>query len=84
MRVRIDDPPHHYRTPVYIQGKSGIVERVQGEFRNPEQLGYGGDGLPKRPLYLVRFAQDEVWPSYGGGSADSVLVDLYEHWLSPG
>jgi nitrile hydratase subunit beta len=81
--VRVDSPPHHCRTPKYIQGKTGVVERVQGEFRNPEQLAYGGDGLPPRPLYLVRFEQPAVWPRYQGSPRDAVLVDLYEHWLNP-
>ncbi len=83
VRVRVDRPPHHYRTPGYIQGKIGVIERIEGEFRNPEQLAHGGDGLPERPLYLVKFPQAEVWPKYQGGPQDAVLVDLYEHWLNP-
>jgi hypothetical protein len=30
---------------------------VYGTFGNPESLAYGGDGLPRQPLYLVRFEQ---------------------------
>ncbi len=59
----------------------GVVERVHGAFRNPEQLAYGRDGLPEVPLYLVRFGQDAVWPAYAGTAQDTVMVDLYEHWL---
>ncbi len=31
----------HTRTPRYIRGKRGVVERVCGAFRNPEELAYG-------------------------------------------
>jgi nitrile hydratase subunit beta len=82
VRVRADDRPGHIRTPWYIRGKIGRVERVYGEFLNPESLAYGGNGLPKRPLYLVAFNQADVW---GAAQApkDKVLVDIYEHWLDP-
>ncbi len=83
VRVRVDSPPGHYRTPHYIQGKTGMVAALCGVFRNPESLAYGGTGLPKQPLYRVEFSQTEVWETYGGSAADKVLVDIYEHWLEP-
>lgn len=82
VRVKTDDRPGHIRTPFYIRGKTGRVERVYGEFLNPESLGHGGDGLPKKPLYLVAFSQSEVWEQYQP-AGDKVLVDIYEHWLEP-
>jgi nitrile hydratase len=82
VRVRSDDRPGHIRTPFYIRGKSGWIERVYGEFLNPESLAFGGDGLPKRTLYLVAFNQIDVWGK-SPGPKDKVLVDIYEHWLDP-
>ena len=79
--VRFEDRPGHLRTPWYIRGKSGWIERVYGEFLNPESLGFGRDGLPKKTLYLVAFLQSEVWGE--GRSKDKLLVDIYEHWLDP-
>jgi len=76
-------PPGHRRTPYYIRGKKGVIERVCGAFPNPEELAYGFDGLPKRVLYRVRFPQAEVWPGYSGGPADVLEVEIYEHWLEP-
>ena len=81
VRVRADDRPGHIRTPFYIRGKIGRVEKVHGEFLNPELLAYGRDGLPKRPLYLVAFNQTEVWNEYTTPSKDRLYVDIYEHWL---
>ncbi|MDP5359667.1 MAG: nitrile hydratase subunit beta, partial [Paracoccaceae bacterium] len=35
MRVRADMPPGHVRTPSYLRGKTGRVERTLGPFLNP-------------------------------------------------
>ena len=80
--VKDDERPGHIRTPHYIRGKTGWIEAVHGAFRNPESLAYGGDGLPKRPLYLVGFTQSDVWGQrYRGASRDRLYVDIFEHWL---
>lgn len=83
VKVRRAYPPGHIRTPHYIRGKSGVVERVCGSFANPEELAYGRNGLPAQPLYRVRFAQAEVWPDYAGPAGDSIDIEIYEHWLEP-
>ena len=80
--VRDEEQPGHVRTPHYIRGKIGTVEAIHGVFRNPESLAYGGDGLPRRPLYVVRFQQADVWGRrYRGSGGDHLDVDIYEHWL---
>ena len=81
--VRLAFPTGHCRTPTYCRGKSGVVERICGEFRNPEQLAYFRDGLPKQPLYRVRFSNSELWPDDDTAEGDVVEVELYEHWLEP-
>lgn len=87
-RVRVDDRDAadgprkpHLRTPFYIRGKTGRIERVCGEFGNPELLAYGGDGRPKQTLYRVRFDQSHVWPDYTGPAHDKIDIEIYEHWL---
>jgi len=79
--VRRAFPPGHVRTPYYIRGKTGSIAQVLDSFANPEELAFGRDGLPKRPLYRVRFAQSHVWPDYSGCTGDTIDVELYEHWL---
>ena len=79
--VRRGNPPGHIRTPYYIRGKSGTVERVCGEFRDPQELAYGRSGEPKQVLYRVRFAQRDVWPDYAGAADDPIDIELYEPWL---
>jgi nitrile hydratase len=81
--VRPAYPPGHIRTPHYIRGKSGVVERLCGSFANPEELAYGRSGLPAQPLYRVRFAQTQVWPDYAGATNDSIDIEIYEQWLEP-
>jgi len=83
VRVRVGSPLGHFRTPHYIQGKTGSVAAVHGTFRNPESLAYGGDGLPKQFLYLVCFEQTQVWEQYPASRQDRLLIDIYEHWLEP-
>ena len=80
-RVRVRDAarPGHIRTPTYIMGKVGVIDRFHGSYPNPEQLAYGRDGRPEVPLYYVSFESDHVWG--GPPSRDRVIVDLYEHWL---
>ena len=63
----------HHRTPAYVKGRTGVVERAHGAFANPETRAYGADGLPAVPLYLVRLTGGEV----------TVSVDVFEHWLEP-
>lgn len=71
----------HIRTPFYVRGQVGEVERVCGAFRNPEQLAFGGEGLPAPVLYRVRFDACSLWPDYAGSAADVVEVEIFEHWL---
>mgnify|MGYP001157183200 FL=1 len=76
-------PPGHRRTPRYIRGKTGVIERVCGAFPNPEELAYGFDGSPERVLYRVKFKQIDVWPNYVGSNQDLIEMEIFEHWLIP-
>jgi nitrile hydratase subunit beta len=86
VRVRLDWPEAgpkrvHIRTPHYLRGRSGVVERVLGAYPNPETLAFGQAGQPPQPLYQIRFAQAPLWDK--GAPADTVVADIYEHWLEP-
>jgi len=59
-----------------------LIERLHGSFPNPETLAYGGNGLPRQELYAVRFQQASLWPNYPV-ARDTLLVDVYDHWLEP-
>ena len=79
--VRRSESPGHIRTPYYVRGKHGVIERLCGAYPNPEELAYARSGLPKQPLYRVRFLQRDLWADYAGQPADVVEVEIYQHWL---
>jgi len=82
-RVRVNAwyPPGHVRTPHFIRGCNGTVIGCPGVYANPEALAYGRTNDPKKPLYRVQFNQRDVWPDYQGSDHDTLVVDIYEHWL---
>ncbi|WP_306734336.1 SH3-like domain-containing protein [Marimonas arenosa] len=82
VRVKTMMPPGHIRTPAYLRGKVGVIERPLGEFGNPELLAYGHQG-PKKPLYRVRFTMAEVWGPGAETPTDTLDAEIFEHWLEP-
>lgn len=80
VKVREDMPPGHIRTPQYLRGKLGIIERKLGPFGNPEQLAYRlkADLLP---LLRVRFTMKEIWGDLTEYPNDTLEAEIYAHWL---
>ena len=76
-------PPTHVRTPYYIRGCFGTVERICGVFGNPEELAFGRRYGPKPTLYRIRFQQTDVWDWYQGSAGDVIEIEIYEFWLEP-
>lgn len=83
VRVRAVYPLGHVRTPFYVRGRTGVIERICGVFGNPEELAQMRSGEPAQPLYRVRFRQQDLWPDYTGPAHDVVEVEIYQHWLEP-
>ena len=81
VRVRKTAPLGHIRTPFYIRGHAGTIERLCGSFPNPEELAQMRSGLPAQPLYRVRFRQKNVWPDYAGNPDDVLEIEIFQHWL---
>lgn len=82
VRVKNYMPPGHVRTPSYLRGKVGEVERSLGEFPNPEDLAYG-QPAKALPLHRVRFTMGEVWGNAAENPNDTLDAEIYEHWLEP-
>jgi nitrile hydratase len=80
VRVKPMMPPGHVRTPAYLRGKTGVIERVLGPFKNPEQLAYGLPANDKQ-LYRVRFTMAEVWGDQAECPTDTLDAEIYDHWL---
>ena len=79
VRVREWHPAGHTRAPRYVQGKRGVVVRVDGAFSVPDFEAHGG-GRVLDPTYSVRFTARELWGE-GGAANDVVHVDLWERYL---
>ncbi|GFE63650.1 SH3-like domain-containing protein [Litoreibacter roseus] len=80
VRIRAWSPPGHIRTPNYLRGRTGIIERALGPFENPEQRAYALPA-PKRELYRVRFSMAEIWGSDAERPEDTLDAEVYAHWL---
>ena len=89
----------HLRTPGYIHGCAGVVERYLGMFHDPSFLAWRGY-KQQQHLYRVRFIRKDIWVGTGvlpesragqgaagrgdgGDLLDSVDVEIYESWLEP-
>lgn len=81
-RVRAMFPPGHVRTPAYLRGCVGEVERRLGKFGNPENLAYGLDG-GRVDLLRVRFRMGDIWGPDAERPDDTLDAEIYAHWLEP-
>lgn len=80
VRVKMLMPPGHVRTPSYLRGKTGTIERSLGAFPNPEALAYGRPA-PVLPLHRVRFTMYDIWGDAAENPNDTLDAEIYEHWL---
>ena len=76
VRVREWHPLGHTRAPRYVQGKRGVVVRLDGVFSVPD-VAYHCDGTRDEPTYSVRFESTVLW----GEPGDPVHVDVWESYL---
>ncbi len=83
IQVKPGPAEQHCRTPTYLRGAQGRVLEVVGRYKNPSELAFHRPGLPTLWLYRVVFEQGQIWQTYQGPSRDTVVADLYEHWLLP-
>ena len=79
VRVREWHPLGHTRAPRYVQGKAGVVVRVDGPANLPDVQAHDGRRVLD-PTYSVRFSTRELWGD-GGADNETVNVDLFEHYL---
>lgn len=80
VKVRTDIPPGHVRTPYYLRGKTGVIERALGPFPNPEDLAYGVAAQAGQ-LLRVRFRMADVWGDAAENPSDILEAEIYAHWL---
>ena len=79
VRVREWHPRGHTRAPRYVQGKRGIVTRLDSPANLPDVEAHGG-GQVLLPTCSVRFSARELWGD-GGAEGEAIYVDLWEFYL---
>ena len=84
VRVRREDQLQrwrkpHLRTPGYIFGAVGTIERYCGAFGDPEFIAFRGQPSQQH-LYRLRFERGDLW---GGSEEGTVDVEVFESWLLP-
>lgn len=75
--------PGHVRTPFYVRGATGHIERVLDRFLDPEREAFGINAGTETQLYRVRLNQSALWPDYTGEPIDMLELEIFEHWLEP-
>ena len=81
VRIRSAQVFTHIRTPWYVMGKVGTVERVAGIFPDAEQTAYGHADARLVVLYRIQLSMRDIWEAYEGSHTDTLDVEIYEHWL---
>lgn len=81
VRLAAMNPPGHVRTPWYLRGRTGVIERDLGLTHDPEALAYGETGEAQIRLYRVRFDMAEVWGESAERAADTLDAEIFETWL---
>ena len=75
--------PGHVRIPYYVRNKRGRVVQHCGIYLNPEDLAVGRTSGPAVNLYRVAFEQSHLWPDAERDGGDTLITEIYEHWLAP-
>jgi nitrile hydratase len=82
VRVLSRSPIGHYRVPMYLRGKQGLIESViDPRAIDNEQEGFGRNAGSRLHYYRVAFPMTEVWPAYQGSPNDGLRCEIYETWL---
>ena len=82
VRILGHSPIGHYRVPVYLRGKNGLVEAViEPAAVDNEAEGYGRNAGSRRHYYRVAISMSQIWPDYAGSLRDGLRVEVFETWL---
>lgn len=75
-------PVGHYRLPIYLRGKVGVVERVISTMAvDNEEEGYGRNAGSKGHYYRIAIPMSEIWTDYKGQASDGLRIEVFENWL---
>ena len=82
VRISVRYPVGHYRVPLYIRGKRGVVGvLLKPRAVNNEEEGFGHNAGSKGHYYRVAIPFTELWPGYTGSPQDRLFIEVFENWL---
>lgn len=82
VRVLVRFPVGHYRVPIYLRGKKGVVESIIATpYVDNETEGFGQNAGSRLHYYRIAVPMTEIWRDYVGAPTDSVRIEVYETWL---
>lgn len=82
IRVLTRSPVGHYRVPLYLRGKRGIVEMViSPKAADNEAEGFGHDAGDRGRYYRISVLMRELWQDYQGNARDALNIEVYQSWL---
>jgi nitrile hydratase len=75
-------PVGHYRVPIYLRGKTAIVEAViEPAGLDNEEEAYGRNAGSKLHYYRIAIPMTQIWPDYVGSPRDGLRIEVFETWL---
>jgi nitrile hydratase len=84
-------PIGHYRVPLYLRGKIGIVESVITPAGiDNEQEGFGHNAGSRRHYYRIAVPLTEIWSASTASAPanspvtavhDRLYIEVFENWL---
>ena len=81
VRVLTRFPLGHYRVPLYLRGKTGVVERLVQPAIDNEEEGFGRNAGVHRHYYRIAVPMVDIWADYAGGRQDHLYIEVFETWL---
>jgi nitrile hydratase len=81
VRVLERFPLGHYRVPLYLRGRTGIVERLVQPAIDNEEEGFGRNAGVKRHYYRIAVPLSDIWAGYAGSQRDHLYIEVFETWL---
>jgi nitrile hydratase len=81
VRVLTRKPIGHYRVPIYLRGKSGVVQSVIKPALDNEAEGFGRNAGRERHYYRITVSMAALWVGYAGAPGDALLIEVFETWL---
>jgi nitrile hydratase len=81
VRVATRFPLGHYRVPLYLRGKTGVVDSLVQPAVDNEEEGFGRNAGMRRHYYRIAVPMTDIWHAYAGVTRDRLFIEVFESWL---